>query len=265
MQEGPNPLSPFERLVEIMALLRSEGGCAWDRKQDMQTLKRFLLEEAYEVLEAVEEEDPGHVCEELGDLLMLIVFYARVAEEQGLFDVSAVCRGICEKLVRRHPHVFASAGDLEAEEVLKQWEQIKLQERGEARRPSLLDGIPRSLPALARAQKVVGRASEAGFAWPDLESALAKVREELAEVEEAVAAGETGPLQDELGDLLLAAVGLARVAGIDAEMALRRSTGRFVGRFHRLEERLEGDLSGSTPEELLRTWREVAPGPDPDS
>ncbi len=257
MTGEPGGRSPFERLVDLMATLRGDEGCPWDRQQGHHSLKRFLLEEAHEVLEAIDEEDPQHLREELGDLLMLIVFQARIAQEAGLFDMDDVCRGIAEKMVRRHPHVFGQTPELQSEEVARQWEQIKLAEKGRAPRTSLLDGIPRSLPALVRAQKVVTRAADAGFCWPEPRAALAKVGEELGEVDQALVAGDKPALEREVGDLLLAVAGLTRMVGLDAESALRRATGRFTARFRRLEKRLKGDLSGSTPDELLRTWREV--------
>ncbi len=248
----------FRRLVDLLAVLRGETGCPWDRKQDHHSLKRFLLEEAYEVLEAVDEEDHEHLCEELGDLLMLLLFHARIAQEAGHFDIHDVCRGITEKMIRRHPHVFASSPELQAEDVARQWEQIKLQEKNRPARTSVLDGIPRNIPALNRAEKTVQRAAQAGFAWPDAESALAKVREELGEVEEAVESGPKGQVEQEIGDLLFAVIGLARAVGVDAESALRGTTARFAQRFRRLEARLDAGLAETTPDEMIRIWREVA-------
>jgi len=253
-----NPEASFTRLADILAVLRGETGCPWDRKQDHHSLKHFLLEEAYEVLEAIDEEDSEHLCEELGDLLMLLLFHARIAQEAGHFDIHDVCRGITEKMIRRHPHVFASSPELQAEEVARQWEQIKVQEKNRPARASTLDGIPRNIPALNRAQKTVQRAAQAGFAWPDADSALAKVREELGEVEEAMASGPKGQVEQEIGDLLFAVVGLARTMGLDAESALRGTTARFTERFRRLEARLDSGLADATPDEMIRIWREVA-------
>lgn len=249
--------SPFEQLVTVMETLRGEGGCPWDRKQDHHTLKRFLQEEAYEVLEAIDADDPARLREELGDLLLQVVFHARIAREAGQFDVDDVCRGIVDKMVRRHPHVFGSEGIDTPEGVVQRWEEIKLAEKGSARRESLLDGIPVELPALLRAQRVAGRAAEAGFRWPSAEHALAKIREELAEVEEALPEGG-GHLEAEIGDLLFAVVSLAATAGVDAESALRRLTTRFTDRFRRMEGSFDGRLSAATPEELLQAWREAS-------
>lgn len=262
-----NAPSPFEQLVAVMETLRGEGGCPWDRKQDHHTLKRFLQEEAYEVLEAIDSEDPARLREELGDLLLQVVFHAQIAREAGRFDVDDVCRGIVEKMVRRHPHVFASGGARTAaggdgvpatpEDVVQRWEEIKLAEKGGARRESLLDGIPRDLPALLRAQRVAGRAAEVGFRWPSTDHALAKVREELAEVEEALPTGGAH-LEAEIGDLLFAVVSLAATAGVDAESSLRRLTRRFTERFRRMEGSFDGHLSAATPEQLLQAWREAS-------
>ena len=259
-------LSPFEQLVQVMARLRGEDGCPWDRAQDARSLGRYLLEEVHEVLEAVDDDDPARLQEELGDLMMLVVFQARIAEEAGRFEVADVCRGIVEKMIRRHPHIFEERQALEPGEVLQQWDQIKLREKGGARPSSLLDGLPRDLPALLRAQGVVRRAAGTGFRWPDAAAALAKVREELEEVAEALRGeafqeGAREHLEAELGDLLFAVVGLAGAAGLDAETALRRTTGRFAARFRRLEEHLDGPLDGFPPEELLAAWREVSTPP----
>lgn len=250
-------LTPFERLVAVMDLLRGESGCPWDREQDHHTLKRFLQEEAYEVLEAIDAEDPDLLREELGDLLLQVVFHARIAAEAGSFDVNDVCQGIVDKMVRRHPHIFGKDRIDTAEAVLQRWEEIKLAEKGGSRRQSLLDGIPLELPALLRAQRVAGRAAEAGFRWPSAEDALAKVHEELAEVQEALPLGGSR-LEAEVGDLLFAVVSFASTAGVDAESALRRLTSRFTDRFRRMEGSFDGRLSAATPEELLAAWREAS-------
>lgn len=249
--------SPFQELVGVMETLRGEGGCPWDRQQDHHTLKRFLQEEAYEVLEAIDSDDPARLREELGDLLLQVVFHAQIAREADEFDVDDVCRGIVDKMVRRHPHVFGTEGIDTAEGVTQRWEEIKLAEKGGAPRESLLDGIPLELPALLRAQRVAGRAADAGFRWPSPSDALAKVREELGEVEEAMGAG--GPhLEAEIGDLLFAVVSFAATAGVDAEGALRRLTTRFTDRFRRMEGTFDGHLSAATSEELLQAWREAS-------
>ncbi len=258
MTRPPDGASPFARLVQILGILRGEGGCSWDRQQDHHSLKHFLLEEAHEVLEAIDGEDPRHLREELGDLLMLVLFHSRIAEEAGDFDIDDVCRGIAEKMVRRHPHVFDRARQLQAEETLQQWELIKAGEPGRTQRTSLVDGIPGSLPALMRAQKVVARAADTGFRWPGPGDALAKVAEELDEVDRALLEEDAPAVEREVGDLLLAVVGLARTLGLDAESALRRATNRFSARFQRLEGRLPGALPGTAPDELLRVWQEVA-------
>lgn len=247
------PAPEFRRLVEVVAALRGEGGCPWDRVQTHRTLRRFVLEEAYEVLEALDSGDPDRLREELGDLLFQVVMHARLAEEAGEFDLADVCRGIADKMVRRHPHVFADLDLRTPEQVVERWEAMKMKEEG-SRRESLLDGIPRELPALLRAQRVAGRAAEAGFAWPDARAALEKVREELGEVEEVLDDPER--LEQEMGDLLFAVASLAAKTGVDAESSLRRALGTFGARFQRLEQRLGPHLREADGEELLRAWRE---------
>lgn len=244
---------PFRELVQVMARLRSEGGCPWDLEQTHQSLVKFLQEEAYEAIEAIEALEYPRMCEELGDLLLQIVFQARIAEERGRFTVDDVCRSIADKMIRRHPHVFGDESLPDAGAVSQRWEQIKLQEKG-ASRQSLLDGIPRALPALSAAERVQGRAAEVGFEWPDAASALGKVHEELRELEQATSEER----EDELGDLLFALVSLARQWKLDPEAAVRRTTRKFIRRFQALESRLEGGLRDVEPDELVRTWREVS-------
>jgi tetrapyrrole methylase family protein/MazG family protein len=236
---------PFEDLVRIMADLRAEGGCPWDREQTHQTLRPYLIEEAHEVIEAIEAGSDANLAEELGDLLLQVVFHARIAEEEGRFTIQDVVGGILEKLVRRHPHVF---GDVQAdtpEKVLRNWEAIKLRERAggdgeEENTPSVLGGVPASLPALLKAQRVQTKAGRVGFDWKSPEGPLAKVREEIEEVEGAIreGGGESGCVEREMGDLLFALVNVARHLKVDAEGALRVCVDRFMGRFRYIEGRL---------------------------
>ena len=237
-------------LLALMARLRDpEGGCPWDRSQSFATIAPYTIEEAYEVADAIEHGDRDHLREELGDLLFQVVFHARMAEERGWFDFAAVAAGIREKLVRRHPHLFAGA-DLAAEDLVRVWEEQKAQERaaasaGAARAgaSTVLQGVPRALPALTRATKLGRRAARVGFDWPDATAVREKVLEELQEVD-AVSAGlregaQGAPtlqeLEGELGDLLFAIVNWSRHLHIDAEMALRGANGKFERRFARME------------------------------
>lgn len=255
---------PFQQLLEVMGILRGEQGCPWDRSQDHRSLTRYLQEETHELLEAIEEGDPGRICEELGDLLLQIVFHARLAEEKGHFDARDVCRGVVDKMVRRHPHIFGESRLSTPEEVVARWEEIKLAEKGGARR-SLLDGIPRGLPALLQAERVLSRAAEVGFRWPPgSQGPGEKVREELEDVLEAAELAPEAPgnkrggaREEEVGDLLLAAVALARQLEVDPEAALRRALREFTRRFRLMEERLKGRLSEASPEELGRIWQQA--------
>lgn len=253
----------LERLEEIMRTLRSEHGCPWDREQSHWTLRPYLLEEAYEVLEAIEEDSPAHLREELGDLLLQTVFHAQLAAEAEQFNLTEVLQEINTKLIRRHPHVFAEGEATSAEGVVATWEQIKAKEKGSAR-SSALSGVPTTLPALMHAEKTQAKAARVGFDWPGIEGPLAKVQEEAAELVEAWEAGaqdEEGrrKLEEEYGDLLFSLVNLARFIKVRPELALRRSTEKFTRRFRRLEERvaLEGqELSSLTLEEMDAIWEE---------
>ena len=224
-----------------MARLRDpDGGCAWDLDQDFRSIAPFTLEEAYEVVDAIERGDLDDLRDELGDLLLQVVFHARMAEEVGAFDFADVARAIRDKLVRRHPHVFGDARVEGAAALKRAWEAEKARERAARRaargaaesEPSALDGVARALPALARAAKVQGRAARVGFDWPDAEPVYAKVVEELDEVR---AAASTEAVEDELGDLLFSAVNLARHLGVDPEAALRRASAKFERRFREVE------------------------------
>ena len=223
-----------------MERLLAPDGCPWDREQTLETLRPYLVEETYEVLDALDKGDVAHHCEELGDLLMQIVFHAAIRRREGAFSIDDVCDGISDKLVRRHPHVFADASASDAKEVLVQWEKIKDAEKAEGGKAPkrTLDGVPGGLPALARAQKLGGKAGKVGFDWGGWEGSLAKVREEVDEIAEAAARGDAKEAHHELGDLLFAVVNLARKLDVDAEQALRDASAKFSRRFAFIEDRL---------------------------
>ncbi|HEU4385857.1 MAG TPA: nucleoside triphosphate pyrophosphohydrolase [Anaeromyxobacteraceae bacterium] len=251
----------IEKLLAIMARLRGPDGCPWDREQTLKTLRPYVLEETYEVLEAIDAGDPREHCEELGDLLLQIVFQAQLASEASQFDFADVAEAIASKLVSRHPHVFGDATVKDAEGVLRQWVALKKKEK-EARGggQSVLEGVPREMPALARAERLTEKASRVGFDWPDSSGARAKVDEELAELDRAMAAGDRAGVEDELGDVLFAVSNLARKLGLPPEEALRRAVGRFVARFRYVEEELARrgvDHGEATLEEMDRLWAEA--------
>jgi MazG family protein len=246
------------RLVEIMNRLLAPGGCPWDREQTLDSLRPFLVEETYEVLDALSRGDVAGHCEELGDLLMQIVFHAAIRAAEGQFDIDAVVAGISDKLVRRHPHVFGDAsGVATSEQVLAQWDAIKRAEKAAAgTRERTLSGVKPG-PALARAQKVGSRAGKVGFDWPGWEGSFAKVEEEVREVAEAIRGEDTAAVHHEIGDLLLAAVNLARKVGVDAENALVDATTRFQRRFESVEDALADrgkTPQSSTLEEMDGLW-----------
>ena len=257
-----NSESSFTELVEVMARLRAPNGCPWDREQTHATLKPYLIEETYEALEAIDIGDDDELCKELGDVLLQVVFHAQIATEENRFDIEEVARAIVDKLIRRHPHVFADVDVDGSEQVLQNWEQIKKQERqeqGEAT-PSLLDGIPKQLPALMRAQLMQARVSRQGFDWDQIAGPLDKVEEEFAELRQAWASGETPAIEDEFGDLLFALVNTGRFLNVDPEQALRQSTEKFEHRFRALEEavRTSGrEISALSLQELDTIWDEI--------
>lgn len=251
----------IERLLGIMARLRGPDGCPWDRAQTLQTLRPYVLEETYEVLEAIDGGDPREHCEELGDLLLQIVFQAQLASEAGRFDFADVATAISDKLVSRHPHVFGDAEAKDAEAVLRQWVALKQEERRrKGRGGSVLEGVPREMPALARADRLTEKASRIGFDWPDATGARAKLAEELAELDEAVAAGDPAAVEHELGDLLFAAANLGRKLGVPPEEALRGAVARFIGRFAHVERelaRLGIPHGAATLEQMDALWEEA--------
>jgi len=249
----------LKRLVQIMATLRSPEGCPWDARQTPHSLKACLLEETYEVLDAIDRGSPREICEELGDLLLQVVFHARIFQERGQFDLTDVINGIADKLVRRHPHVFEATPVTGERDLWRQWEAIKRGEKPAEKGPaSRLGELPNHLPALMAACKLGERASRAGFDWTEAGQAFAKVREELKECEEAFRRGNQDELAGEIGDLLFAAVNLGRYLQIDPEDALRQTGRRFTRRFQHLEGQLRQDgreVQDLDMEELLLLWQ----------
>jgi len=257
----PRITDALARLVDLMARLRAPGGCPWDREQTYQTLRRYVLEEAYEVVDAIDRGRIDELCEELGDLLLQVVFQADIATEARDFTLAEVANGIADKLVRRHPHVFGDVVVRDADEVIQNWRQIKAAERaakgGDA---SVLAAVPVALPALIRAQEVGGKAAHVGFDWPDLSSVVAKLDEERRELEAAVAGQDPEAAARELGDVLLTATSVARHLGISAEDALREATLRFEQRLRAVEAaaRERGTALGDlAPAELDRLWQQA--------
>jgi tetrapyrrole methylase family protein/MazG family protein len=240
--------STFDDLLNIMRRLRGPGGCPWDAEQTHESLTRYLLEETYEVIEAIDAKSPEHLKEELGDLLLQPVFHAAIAEEAGDFDMAAVIRTLCDKLVRRHPHVFGDLKISDSNAQVENWERIKKAEKGDER-PSALSGVPPHLPALLKAQKITEKASRVGFDWEHADQVLAKVMEELHEFEEAWEGGNESRMEDELGDLLFAIVNLGRFLSLNPEEALRKTINRFQRRFQYVEENLrsQGRKMNETP------------------
>jgi len=245
----------IHRLGEIVARLRAPGGCPWDREQTHASLRGALIEECYEVIEAIELSDDANLREELGDLLLHVVMHAQMAAERSAFTLEEVAAEICEKMVRRHPHVFGGKLAADSTEVLRQWEEIKRQEKG---RGGVLDGLSAAMPALLRAQNAQKKAGRVGFDWPDAEPVFAKLEEEVAEVREALAQGDRKAIEDEVGDILFTAVNLARKLGVDAETSLAAATNRFIRRFRAVERELGEKPMQETPlEELDRIWNRV--------
>ena len=242
---------PMFRLIAIMARLRSpDGGCPWDLEQTFATIAPYTIEEAYEVADAIERGEMGELKEELGDLLLQVVYHARMAQEAGAFDFADVATAVSEKMVRRHPHVFGAEEVKDATDQTRLWEEIKAGERaakGRGRPTSALDGVPMALPALTRAAKLTNRAARVGFDWPSCAEVLAKLQEEVAELEAEIAAGDQAKAREELGDLLFVCANLARKLEVEPEDALRAANAKFVRRFGHIEARLA--QQGRTPQD----------------
>ncbi len=238
----------FEKLVKVMETLRAPGGCDWDRAQTHETLKPYLIEEAYELLDAIDRADDREMMEELGDVLLQVVFHAQIAKERGAFDIKDVVDFLTEKLIRRHPHVFKDRGKYS----YKQWEEIKAKEKGKKKRSSIGD-VNKALPALSFARRIQENASAVGFDWEDASGVLEKITEELKEFRE-------NPSEEEFGDILFSIVNLSRFLGIDPERALRKATEKFINRFEKMEQLLESEgkkLEDLSLDEMELYWQKA--------
>lgn len=252
----------FEELVGVMARLRAPGGCPWDREQTHASLKRYALEETYELLEAIDRDDDPGMREELGDVLLQVLFHAQMAAEDRRFTIEEVMAGLRDKLVRRHPHVFGNERAADPEAVLRNWEKIKALEKpaGGAGEHSLFTSVPRAMPALARAQRLGDKAAGVGFDWPDTEPVWRKVEEELQELREAAGAGRADRVEAELGDLLFSVVNLSRFLKVQAEEALTGAIGRFQERFAHIERELAArgrTADQASLEEMDALWEQA--------
>lgn len=251
----------FEELVEIMKKLRAPEGCPWDRKQTLETLKGYVIEESYELIDAIDSKDVKNICEECGDLLLQIVFIAQIAAENDWFEVQEIIESLCDKLKRRHPHVFGDLKVRDSEEVRRNWDMIKLQEReSKKEEPSRLTGIPRSMPALLRAYAIQERAAKVGFDWEkgNLDPIWAKIDEEIRELRKALDEGDAGEVKEEIGDLLFAVVNLSRHIGVNPEEALQGANEKFSARFRFIEESVEGkgrSFNEYSLDELETLWQ----------
>ncbi len=261
MVKDPEPVSDVTGLLDLIRTLRGPEGCPWDRVQTEKELGRYLLSEAYEVLDAIDSGSPAELREELGDLLFQVLFLVVLGEERGRFTLADVIREISAKMIRRHPHVFGDAEVRDAGEVKVNWERIKATQEHKVPKDSpLFAGISRSLPALARAQAVTERAASVGFDWEKTEEVLAKVDEELAELREAVARQQREGMEEEIGDLLFSLVNLSRFLGVQAEEALRGTTAKFLTRFQYIEKRLQAmgtSVKTASLAEMDRLWEEA--------
>jgi tetrapyrrole methylase family protein/MazG family protein len=249
----------LKSLVELIAKLRGPDGCPWDRKQTTKSLTPFLLEECYEVVDALDEGSPDKIKEELGDLLFQIIFHARIAEEQGRFTIQDVIVTNVEKMTRRHPHVFGDARLTTDKEVLANWEEIKRKERGDGERKSIFEGVPRHLPSLLRAHSLQERAARVGFDWSRIDEALPKLDEEMAEFKESLKQKNADGIEEELGDIFFMLVNISRFLGVNPENALRKTISKFIYRFRHIEEhaaKTGRSLNDMTLDEMEKLWQE---------
>ncbi|WMJ84363.1 nucleoside triphosphate pyrophosphohydrolase [Oscillospiraceae bacterium LTW-04] len=247
-------------LIRIMSLLRDKDGCPWDLEQTHESIRKNLIEEAYEVVEAIDANDSKMLCEELGDLLLQVVFHSRISEETGDFSIDNVADGICKKLILRHPHIFGDAVVNNSKQVLENWDEIKKREKGQTTVSDTLHSVPNVLPALMRSQKVQKRAAKSGFDYPDAAMALADLESEIVELKVAMAKQDDQSCYEELGDVLFSAVNVARMLDIDAEEGLTASCNKFIRRFDAVEqlaERENVDLKHAPLDRLNKLWRDV--------
>ena len=250
----------FDDLVEIVALLRGEDGCPWDAVQTHLTIKKDLIEETYEVIEAINKDDKALLCEELGDLMLQAVFHAQIETEQSCFNIDEVCDGICKKLIERHPHVFGEVNVSGVEDVLTNWDDIKRQTKNQKTTTQAMQAVPRELPALMRSTKIQKKAAKAGFDWDNVSGALDKLEEEIAELRQAINDADDTASFEELGDVLFSAVNVSRFIDADAEEALTASTDKFFNRFsivEQLAQKRNIDMKNTSLEELDKLWDEA--------
>ena len=247
----------FEDLLRVMEILRSENGCLWDRAQDHKSIRQSFIEETYEVCEAIDTEDTDLLKEELGDVLFQVVFHAQIEKERGVFEIDDVIDGICKKMIYRHPHVFGNVEVSETDEILNNWDDLKMTEKHQESVTDTLNSVARTLPSLIRAQKIQKKAAKSGFEWADVKDAIQKVHEELDEVERAM--DGDGDISEEIGDLLFATAKVARFAEVDAERALELTCEKFIRRFSYVESKAEEQgrpLSDMTLDEMTALWNE---------
>jgi MazG family protein len=259
MIDSPDPGKQLARLRAIMHRLRAPGGCPWDAEQTHESLVTNLIEEAYETVDTIQRGDHNHLKEELGDLLLQVIFHSELAEEAGRFNLDDVARGISDKLVRRHPHVFSQSEASTSEAVLKQWDEIKRAEKGDQTKP-YLHGVGKGLPALLRAAKLQKKASKVGFDWPDENGVLEKIREEIGELESAMSDGSPREIEEELGDLLFSVVNLVRFRKLDPEVLMAAANTKFEQRFAAMENDLRSqgvDLTEASVEMMETSWQKV--------
>lgn len=250
----------IDDLLEIMSILRSPGGCPWDAEQTHESIKKDFIEETYEVIEAINKKDKTLLEEELGDVLLQVVFHAQIEKEQGSFDFGNVCDGICKKLVERHPHVFGEVKVSGTDDVLTNWDEIKRKSKGQKTQGSSMLKVPKELPALMRSQKIQQKAKKAGFDWDNIDGAFEALESETAELKEAIKKGSKEDITEEFGDMLFSCVNVARFIDVDSEEALNLSTEKFISRFlevERLAKEREIDMKNTSIEELDKLWIEA--------
>ena len=250
----------FDRVVKVIETLRGPNGCPWDKEQTRESIKPLLIEEAYEVLEAIEEKDPELIKEELGDLLLQVIFHAQIAKESNEFTIKEILDVLYDKMVRRHPHVFKGKDAKTSKEVLKQWEEIKKKEKKDKNKKSLLEGIPKALPALLYAQRLQDKASRVGFDWENVSQVYEKFKEEIEEFENAFAEGKKEKMEEEIGDLFFTLINISRFLKINPEDALKKTAKKFISRFHSMEKNIEETgsiIENLSLNELDKLWEKA--------